>query len=101
MSHIPPLAMLVSPLLFCCTPIQIVDSLAKWCTRWDGNTKYRLDSLYNAVFAANVEHYVFQGTLFQHRFLVQQDVTKIWSVHLTPINLPAIVEIVQYRVSLV
>ena len=85
--------------LFCCTPIQIVDSLAKWCTRWDGNTKYRLDSWYNAVFAANVEHYVFQGTLFQHRFLLQQDVTKIWSVHLTPINIPpAIVVIVQYRV---
>ena len=43
------------------------------------------------------EHYVFQLSLFQHRFLEQLNVTKIWSLHLRPIYLPAIVVIVQYR----
>ena len=44
------------------------------------------------------QHYVFQGSLFQHRFLEQLNVTKIWSLHLSPIYLPAIVVIGKYRV---
>ena len=38
----------------------------------------------------DVNHYVFQGTLFQHRFLEQLNVAKIWSVTLRPIYIPAI-----------
>ena len=54
---------------------------------------------YSGIFATPFfSHYVFQGTLFQHRFLEQLIVTKIWSLHLRPIYLPAIVVIVQYRV---
>ena len=38
----------------------------------------------------NIIHYVFQGILFQYRFLEQLNVTKILSGHLRPIYLLAI-----------